>query len=480
MPEPPTLLRKLGLGSATALVVANMIGTGIFTSTGFLAGDLGTSRAVLASWVVGGICALLGAICYSELALNFPQSGGEYLYLSRTYGPTWGFIAGWVSFFAGFSAPIAAAALAFAGYLAATLSQWHTPIPNLFSVFFGSQRAVAFSLVALLAAWNCFGILLSARLQNVLTATKILLLIAFTVAGLWFGDGNWRNFSIPAQRLSTTPVWQAFAISLFWIYVSYSGWNAATYVAEEIKNPKRVLPYALLIGTTCVALLYTALNVVFIYALPLDQMRGVVEIGSVAANRLFGSRIGGLFSGLIAFSLLSTVNAMTIAGPRVYYAMAKDGQFFSGAKAIHPRFRTPVRSIAAQALCTMALLLTPFAQLMMYVGFTLNFFAVMSVSTLLVQRRRPGWQKLPAVSFAYPLVPGMFIAVGTWMVIEGFLRKPGVSVATLVTLVTGAMAHHAFAVRSNNSAGPVLSASSHGSEGKPQKEEVFPDDSTHR
>jgi basic amino acid/polyamine antiporter, APA family len=479
MPAQPTLLRKLGLASATALVVANMIGTGIFTSTGFLAGDLGTSRAVLSSWVVGGIFALLGAICYSELALNFPQSGGEYLYLSRTYGPTWGFVAGWVSFFAGFSAPIAAAALAFAGYLAAAFSEWHAPTSNLLSVFLGFQRAVAFSLVALLATWNCFGILLGARLQNVLTATKVLLLAVFIIAGLWFGDGNWRNFSIPGQRLTTTPLWQAFAISLFWIYVSYSGWNAATYVAEEIKNPRRILPYALLIGTSCVALLYTALNVVFIYALPLDQMRGVVEIGSVAANRLFGSRIGGLFSGLIAFSLLSTVNAMTIAGPRVYYAMAKDGHFFSGAKAIHPRFRTPVRSIAAQALCTMVLLFTPFAQLMMYIGFTLNFFAVMSVSALVLQRRRPGWQKLPAVSFAYPLIPGMFIAVGTWMVIEGFLRKPGISVATLVTLLTGAIAHHTLAKRSKNFADPALSAKTHGFARKPLKEEVLPDESTH-
>src|SRR5438270_9500907 len=173
MPQQPSLVRNLGLRSATALVVSNMIGTGIFTTTGFLAGDLGQPRLIFLSWIVGAASALLGAICYSELAINFPSSGGEYVYLSRAYGPTWGFISGWVSLLAGFSAPIAAAALSFAGYVAFFFPHWRR----------WEQQIIACVLVALFSLANLFGIRRAARLQNALTALKLVLLIGFVLAG---------------------------------------------------------------------------------------------------------------------------------------------------------------------------------------------------------------------------------------------------------------------------------------------------------
>jgi basic amino acid/polyamine antiporter, APA family len=442
MHEQPSLVRSFGLTSATSLVISNMIGTGIFTTTGFLAGDLGRPSLVLLTWVVGALCALLGAICYSELALNFASSGGEYLYLSRAFGPTWGFITGWVSLLAGFSAPIAAAALAFASYVAFLLPArlQSGPASSAFHII-GPQQLIACSLVGVFSIWNLFGIQLGARLQNVLTALKVLLLVAFVFGGLLLGHGDWHNFSRTAQRWTTTPVWEQFAISLFWIYVAYSGWNAATYVAEEIEKPQRTLPRALALGTGVVALLYFALNVTFLYAAPLVSMKGVIAIGALAASRLFGPQLAHMFNALMACALVSTVNAMIIAGPRVYYAMACDGQFWKRAAVVHPRWRTPAFAILVQGVLTVLLVLTPFPQLVVYIGFTLNLFAVMSVASLFVFRRKSGWQTLPAVNFAYPLIPSLFIAVGVWMIVEGVLKRPLISSVTACTIAAGALLH---------------------------------------
>lgn len=444
-----SLVRRLGLISATTLVVSNMIGTGIFTTTGFLAADLGSPLVVLLIWVVGGVSAMLGAICYSELALNFTSSGGEYLYLTRAYGPTWGFVTGWVSFFAGFSAPIAAAALAFASYIAFFFPARHAAEIVNWSLFrLGPQQLIACALVVALSLWNCLGIRRSALLQNWLTTLKILLLVIFVVAGLVAGNGNWSNLSQTTSRSIAMPLWEQFAISLFWIYVSYSGWNAAVYVAEEIQNPRHNLPRALMFGTTIVVVIYFALNVTFLYAIPLESMKGVIPIGALAASRLFGPHTASGFNAIMAFALLSTVNAMIIAGPRVYYAMARAGQFFSPAALVHPRWRTPVNSILAQAACAMLLALTPFPALIVYIGFTLNVFAVMSVSSLFVFRRRPGWRTVRLVDRTYPLIPVTFILIGSWMIIEGVLKKPAISGLTALTLLTGAVVYR---TRSRNS-----------------------------
>jgi basic amino acid/polyamine antiporter, APA family len=195
----------------------------------------------------------------------------------------------------------------------------------------------------------------------------------------------------------------------------------------------------LAIGTGLVAVLYFSLNLIFIYATRLESMKGVVAIGALAASHLFGPQIAGAFSALMAFSLLSTVNAMTIAGPRVYYAMARDGQFFSSAAKVNARWHTPVNSILIQAICTMLLVLTPFPQLVVYIGFTLNLFAVMSVASLFVFLRRADWRALRIVNFAYPTIPLLFITVGVWMIIEGLLLRPIISLLTILTIATGAL-----------------------------------------
>ena len=446
--SPTALLRQLGVVSATALVVSNMVGTGIFATSGFLAGDLGSPSLVLIIWVVGALFALVGAFCYSELGINFPSSGGEYVYLTRAYGPTWGFMTGWVSFFAGFSAPIAAAALAFSdylGYFFPGLKQANAQITvgsGDYSFKLGGAQLAASVLIALFTVLNFFGVRRIARIQNVLTATKILVLVAFMGLGFTIGTGSWGNFSMTTARTSTTSLPAQFAISLFWIYVAYSGWNAATYVAEELKKPERTLPVALAVGAGLVATLYVGLNLLFIYAAPLGEMKGVVAVGSLAASKLFGAGIAGVFSALMALSLMSTVNAMVTIGPRVYYAMAKNGAFLPMAAKVDPRWHTPVAAIVLQGLCAILMTLTPFPQLVIYIGFSLNFFAVLSVSSLLFFRRRPEWQKLRVVSFAWPLLPVIFLVVGGWMTVYGFLLQPKVSLAAAITVAVGALVYH--------------------------------------
>src|SRR5215471_17996982 len=374
----PAFLRQLGVVSATALVVSNMIGTGIFTSTGFLAGQLGSPSLVLWSWIVGAVAAFLGAICYAELGINFPSSGGEYVYLTRAFGPTWGFMTGWASFFAGFSAPIATVALAFSGYLGHFDQRFRPENARVFAgsgewtLQFGWAQAVACALVALFTVLNLLGVQRAARVQNVLTVLKVAVLAVFVGLAFVSGQGDAANFTGAAVRDVSTPLVAQFAISLFWIYVAYSGWNAATYVAEELRQPARTLPLALAAGTGIVAVLFVALNIAYIYAVPLQDMKGVLAVGSLAASRLFGPEIAGIFSALMALGLLSTVNAMVTVGPRVYYAMAKNRAFFLSAARVHPRWHTPVVAIVAQGVCTMVMALAPFRELISYIGILLN------------------------------------------------------------------------------------------------------------
>ena len=445
----PMLQRRLGVWSASALVVSNMIGTGIFTTTGFLAGDLGDAWLVLGVWVVGGVFALAGAFCYAELAINIPKSGGEYAYLTRAFGPVWGFLSGWVSFFAGFSAPIAAAALAFAGYLAfvfPALGPASSPYSrDLAGITWqlGFPQVIAAGLVFVLALLNCVPVSVVARVQNVLTTIKVVVIGAFVTLGFTVGQGNWSNLGGAAERTSATPLPEQFAVSLFWVMFGYAGWNAATYVAEEIDSPRRTLPRALTLGTLAVMLLYFALNVVFVFAVPLEQMKGVVAVGALAATAMFGPQAAWMFSLLMALAIVSTVNAMTTIGPRVYYAMARDGAFLAPAARLSPRSQVPVVAIACQAACAMIMCFTSFPQLVVYIGFCLTFFNVLAVASLVGFRRQEGWQCLPVVSFAFPLVPAAYLAVGAWMIYFGFRLRPGISAAAVATLILGAAVYYA-------------------------------------
>ncbi len=454
MPSPitqiprPGLLRQIGFFSATALVISNMVGTGIFATTGFMAGDLGSPRLILACWGVGALFALAGALSYSELGINFPSSGGEYVYLTHAYGPEWGFMTGWVSFFAGFSAPIAAAALAFSdylGYFFPALKQANATLvigSGAFSLRLGAGQITASVLIAAFTALNCFGVGRAAKVQNVLTATKLIVIAGFVIIGFAVGTGDWRHFSEPAVRTSSLGLPTQFMISLLWVMVGYSGWNAATYVAEEVRRPERTLPAAIAAGSLIVAVLYLGLNMIFIYATPMENLKGVIAVGTLSASNLFGPRVAGVFSALMAISIVSTVNAMVTIGPRVYYAMAKNKAFFSSAAKVDPRWHTPVNAILSQGLCAIVMTVTPFPELVVYIGFSLTLFTVLSVASIFVFRRRPvGWQRLKALEFAWPLIPLSYILVGTCMMVYGVVWQPRASLTALATVAVGALVY---------------------------------------
>jgi APA family basic amino acid/polyamine antiporter len=444
----PGLLRQIGFFSATALVISNMVGTGIFATTGFMAGDLGSARLILACWGVGALFALAGAVSYSELGINFPSSGGEYVYLTHAYGPEWGFMTGWVSFFAGFSAPIAAAALAFSdylGYFFPALKQANATVvigSGAFTLRLGAGQMTASALIAGFTALNCLGVGRTAKVQNVLTTTKLVVIAGFVILGFAAGTGDWRHFSEPAVRTSTVGLPTQFMISLLWVMVGYSGWNAATYVAEEVRRPERTLPAAIAAGSLIVAVLYLGLNVIFIYATPLENLKGVIAVGTLSASNLFGARVAGIFSALMAISIVSTVNAMVTIGPRVYYAMARNKAFFSGAAKVDPRWHTPVNAILSQGLCAMVMTVTPFPELVVYIGFSLTLFTVLSVASIFVfRRRRVGWQRLRALQFAWPLIPASYILVGACMMVYGVIWQPRASLTALATVGVGALVY---------------------------------------
>ena len=313
----------IGLRSATALVVANIIGAGIFTTTGFQAADLGDPTHIFALWVLGGLLALCGALCYGELGAAMPEAGAEYVYLRETYGASLGFMSAFVSFVAGFPAPIAAALKSLVRYLGAFVPVFEENPQVLGGV--GLNDLVAVGLVWLLTFVHLRGVRGGIRFNDFITLFKVLGILAILFAAAALGSGELGNFShsVPLSTEGGAPL-AAYATSLIFVMFCYSGWNAAAYVASEIDEPQRNLPRALLLGTAAVLLLYLGLNAVYFYGASVEELAGVVEVGLVAARNLFGPVGVTLVTIVLAVSLLASASAMTVAGPRVTFALGRD------------------------------------------------------------------------------------------------------------------------------------------------------------
>ncbi|MEE8334878.1 MAG: amino acid permease [Candidatus Neomarinimicrobiota bacterium] len=413
--------RLLGPVSATSIVVASMIGTGIFTTSGFLVENIPSAPLLLGVWIVGGLIALCGALTYSELAAAMPENGGEYNFLSKLFNPGLGFLSGWISLIVGFSAPIAGAAMAFGAYMSAALPQ----VP---------QKGAAVGVLLIFSFLHMAGLRTGTFTQNVLTFFKIGLILAFIIAGFSVGtltEINRMDFQInPGQYFSP-----AFAVSLIFVMYAFSGWNAAAYIGGEVRNPGRNLPLALIIGTALVTLLYLGLNVLYICAVPLKSMAGVLEVGYLAAVSLFGESIGRLFSLGIAVTLLSMISAMVMAGPRVYQAMGRDIPFFRFLSRQSKR-NTPINGIILQTIIALIILTTmTFDTLMYYVGFTLSIFTGLTAAGVFVLRRR----RLPSPyrTWGYPVIPGIFILLSIWMIMHTIIVRPLESSFGVFTIALG-------------------------------------------
>jgi len=426
------LRRRLGLGTATSVVVANMVGTGIFTTTGLMLARVEAGWLVLLCWLVGGSVALCGALSYAELVAMTPRAGGEYVYLYEVYGPRAAFLTGWTSFFVGFSAPIAATGVACVAYLSAAGA-----LPDSWL----AEKSTALGIVLALTAIHYRGVGLGARVQNFLTGLKLLLLGGLVVLGFLFGQGNWQ-FLVTSSDFWLPARWSQLGITLLWVMFAYSGWNASTYIAEEVERPARTLPLSLLLGTLIVMGIYLLVNFLFFYAAPVEALRGVIVVGEAAAQRLFGSGAATWLSVLISLALLSSLSAYVFIGPRVYYAMARDGLFFRFAARIHPRFETPAFSIAAQGICAAVMILTgTFEQLLTYIGFALGIFPWMAVAGVLLLRQRQPARERPYRVWGYPLVPIFYLVAMAWIMGVALLNRPGPALLALLTLAAGIPAY---------------------------------------
>jgi basic amino acid/polyamine antiporter, APA family len=442
------LKRDLGVGSAIILVVANMIGTGIFTTSGFIMGTLGSPKAMLLCWFMGGILALCGALCYGELGAMFPQAGGEYVFLRESFGKLMGFLSGWISLVVGFSAPIAAAAIAFASYFFRVFPDSLIRNPHdsfcesaLFNI--SPITLLALGIILLFSGIQCYGLLLGSRVQNFLTGFKIAIILLFIVAALILGNGSMAHFSVetPLDAVFST----GFASSLIFVSFAYSGWNAAAYLGAEIKNPAKNIPRALFWGTLFVMVLYLLLNIVFIYALPVSKMKGVMEVGAKSAFALFGGGVERAFSGAITFCLLSVISAMIMAGPRVYYAMAKDHLFFKRFGRVNKRRRTPGQAIMLQAAIAAFMVLTSsFEKLLIYIGFTLSIFALLTVLGMMVIRVKGNHPESPYRTFGYPFTPILFILSNLWIILFSVCANPLATICGTGTILCGVLIFYCF------------------------------------
>ncbi len=432
------LLQHIHFRSATALVVANVIGAGVFTTTGFQAADLGNPMLILILWLVGGVLAYCGALCFAELGAAMPAAGAEYVYLRETYGRAFGFMSAFVSLIAGFSAPIAGAVKSLVYYLAA----WFPTLDSDTSLFGGITLA---DLLAVGLIWSLVLVHLRGQkggigFNDLMTLLKVGGIVAIILAAAAVGKGNLENFSYVSESYRQMPagdVFTALATSLIFVMFCYSGWNAAAYVASEIVEPQKTLPKALLAGTTIVTVLYLLLNSVYFYGANVDALAGKVEVGLVASLELFGPWGAGLVTAVLVVSLLASASAMTIAGPRVYFAMGQD------IRRLNVLARTNADGAPGNALLLQGIVASVIVvsgsvdQILSYAGFTLALMSALAVSCVIVLRvRRPELPR-PFKVWAYPLPPVFFIIVSVWTMYWAFQGRPVESTLALLTVALG-------------------------------------------
>lgn len=414
--------------TAMAVVVANMIGTGVFTSLGFQLLEIRSGFVIMMLWAVGGLTALCGALCYAELGAALPRSGGEYNFLGRIYHPLAGYISGWVSATIGFAAPTALAAITFGSYLGSVF-------PAL------SPTWLACGLVLTLTAVHASTRRSSGGVQRAFTALKVLLIVAFCVLSwLLVGEPQTVGF-LPGAGDGALLTSGVFAVALIYVNYAYTGWNAATYLTGEIEDPQRNLSRVLVVGTAAVMVLYLMLNFTFLYVAPMSEMAGRIEIGYVAAQHVFGPAGGNLMGVVLALLLISTVSAMVMAGPRVLQMI---GQDFAALRVLaHTnRHGLPVLAIALQSLLALTFIVTAsFESILVFAGFTLGlntFFAVLGVFVL--RWRQPDLPR-PFRMPLYPLPALVFLGFTGWTLSFILVQRPQEGLWGLAIVAAGALAY---------------------------------------
>jgi APA family basic amino acid/polyamine antiporter len=420
---------------ATAIVVADMIGVGVFTSLGFQVKDIPSGFSILMLWIVGGLVALCGVFSYSELGAMFPRSSGEYNFLSRTYHPAFGFLAGWVSATVGFAAPVALAAMAFGEYAKSV-------VPG------APPMALGIGIVWLVSLIQLSGVKHSSTFQLVSTVLKVVLIVAFLLAGFVIGTPQPVSFA-PSAASFTQIVSAPFAISLVFVMYSFSGWNAATYIIGEMDTPQQSLPRALLAGTAIVMVLYVALNAVFLHTAPIDKLAGQLDVASVSGRYIFGDVGGRIVAAMICIGLVSSISAMMWIGPRVMMTMGEDIPAFaffarkSGSGA-------PVYAILFQlVVATLMMLTRSFEAVLDFIQFSLlfcSFFTVLGVVKLRITN--PDLPR-PYRTWGYPITPLVFLLVTGFMMYYLLTERPLQALLGMVIMISGLLIYAIFHKRAD-------------------------------
>ncbi|MFO8098158.1 MAG: amino acid permease [Salinibacter sp.] len=417
---------KVGFVTATSLVIASMVGTGIFTSIGFQVEYLDSPFALLFLWAVGGGMALCGALVYGELGAALPRSGGEYHLVSELYHPSLGFIVGWITATLGFAGPIALSAIAFGDYTTAVF-------PSL------STTHLAAGIVVLCSAIHGVSITWGSHFQNAVTGLKLLLILAFIAAAALWTTPDHSVSVVPDAAGLAEIVTPGFAVSLVFVTYAYAGWNSAIYIVGEIRNPQRTLPLSLVAGTALVTVLYALLTFVFLYTVPTSEMAGEVEIGYLSGRVIFGDVGGQVMSIVIGLALISSVSAMVYLGPRVTQAMGEDTRALRWLATTNDE-GVPVNSVLFQLALALGFIYTStFDQVLIYVGFTLTLSMMLTVAGVFVLRwRRPEVDR-PYTTWGYPVTPIVFLVLNAWVLIYTFVDRPFESLVGLGVVGAGAL-----------------------------------------
>ena len=423
----PKLHRQLGLFDSTMMVIGIVIGSGIFMTTGLMADALPSASLILIAWILGGLQMLAGALTYAELGAAMPKAGGQYIYLREAYGKLPAFLFGWVAFIAYLSGTNAAIAVAVSEHLGSFYPVFSTETSllsvGIFSISGG--QVFALSLIVGLSLINYCGVVFGKWIQNVFTVLKIGTILLFAIAGLFISSGNHLDLSLNPTQMSFSAILTGMGIALVAVNWTVGGWDYVTLAAGEIKNPKRNIPLALLIGTVVILVLYFLINITYLKAQPMASLAGEVKVGEATARILYGNGIAGLFTLVIIFSMFGSLNGNIMVGPRVTYAMAKDKLFFSSAADIHPKFHTPGNAIMIQGFWAAVLVLSgTFEELITLVVFVNFMLWIAASSTVFVLRKKQPELERPYKVWGYPYVPAFFIIFSSAIMINTFIASP--------------------------------------------------------